>query len=74
MKEALITLGFILTFLGGFAYGSLNHYVDSIDHCTSYTQRGVRWTGYKAISEDYDRRCFWLEGQFPYRVKQGVER
>jgi len=75
MREAVLTLVFIFAFMGGFAYGSLNHYVDSMDHCTSYTARnGVKWIGYKAISEDYERRCFWLENRFPYRVKQGVER
>lgn len=61
---------FLFSFFGGFAYGSLAHYVDNIDHCTSY--KG--WTGYKAISDNYERRCFWLENKFPYRVKQGVER
>lgn len=74
MKEAILVLGFVVTFMGGFAYGSLNHYVDNIDHCTSYTKSGVTWVGYRAISEDYERRCFWLESRFPYRVQQGVER
>jgi hypothetical protein len=65
---------FIFAFMGGFAYGSINHYVDKMTHCTSYTARnGVTWVGYRAISDDYDRRCFWLEERFPYRVKQGVE-
>ena len=75
MRDALLVLLFIFVFMSGFAYGSLNNYVDNIDHCTSYTARnGVKWIGYRAISEDYERRCFWLEGRFPYRVKQGVER
>lgn len=64
---------FIFAFMGGFAYGSLNHYVDNITHCTSYTQSGVKWIGYRAISDEYDRRCFWLEDRFPNRVRQGVE-
>ena len=73
MKDALLVLGFVLTFMGGFAYGSLAHYVDNIDHCTTYRQGATTWVGYRAISEDYDRRCFWLEERFPYRVQQGVE-
>lgn len=73
MKEALLVLGFVVTFMGGFAYGSLNHYVDNIDHCTTYRQGITTWVGYRAISEDYDRRCFWLEDRFPYRVRQGIE-
>jgi hypothetical protein len=73
MKEALVTLLIIFAFVGGFAYGSLNSYVDKMTHCTSYTQSGVEWVGYRAISDDYERRCFWLESRFPYRVRQGVE-
>lgn len=65
---------FVFAFMGGFAYGSLNHYVDNMTHCTTYTARNnVKWIGYRAISDDYDRRCFWLEDRFPYRVQQGVE-
>lgn len=74
MKEALLVLGFVVTFMGGFAYGSMAAYVDKMTHCTTYTARnGVKWVGYRAISDDYDRRCFWLEERFPYRVSQGVE-
>jgi hypothetical protein len=74
MKEILVLLGFVFFFMGGFAYGSLNHYVDKMTHCTTYTAKnGVKWIGYRAISDDYDRRCFWLEERFPYRVQQGIE-
>ena len=74
MKEILVLLGFVVTFMGGFAYGSMASYVDKMTHCTSYTAiNQVRWIGYRAISDDYDRRCFWLEDRFPYRVKQGTE-
>jgi hypothetical protein len=72
MKEALLTLGFVFTFMGGFAYGSLNHYVDTMSHCPTYKQSGVIWEGYRAISDNNERRCFWLEGRHPYRVRQGV--
>jgi hypothetical protein len=74
MKDALIVLGFVFAFMGGFAYGSLASYVDTMSHCPSYTQNGVLWVGYKAISDDNERRCFWLEGRFPYRVRQGVNK
>lgn len=74
MRDFLLTLLFIFVFMGGFAYGSLNHYVDNMTHCTTYTARnGVKWVGYRAISDDYNRRCFWLEERFPYRVQQGEE-
>lgn len=65
---------FLFAFLGGFAYGSLSEYVDKIDHCTTYTKGFSTWVGYKAISEDNQRRCFWLENKYPYRVRHGVER
>ena len=74
MRDVALVLGFVLTFLGGFAYGSLSHYVDNIDHCTTYRAGSVTWVGYRAISDRNDRRCFWLEDRFPNRVKQGVER
>jgi hypothetical protein len=64
---------FVFAFLGGFAYGSLNHYVENMTHCTSYRQGDTMWVGYRAISNDFDRRCFWLEDRFPSRVRQGVE-
>ncbi len=67
MRYILLSL---FTFFGGFAYGSMANYVDNIDHCTSYQG----WVGYRAISEYNERRCFWLEKKFPYRVRQGVER
>jgi len=73
VRDFLLTLLFVFVFMGGFAYGSLNHYVDNMTHCTTYRQGDITWVGYRAISEDYDRRCFWLSDTFPNRVRQGVE-
>jgi hypothetical protein len=73
LRDFLLTVLFVFAFMGGFAYGSLNHYVDNMVKCTTYRQGSTVWVGYRAISDDYDRRCFWLEDRFPYRVKQGVE-
>jgi hypothetical protein len=73
MKEILMLMGYVFAFVGGFAYGSLNHYVDNMTHCTTYRQGDITWVGYRAISEDYDRRCFWLSDTYPNRVRQGVE-
>lgn len=74
MRDALLVVLFIFVFMGGFAYGSLNSYVDKMVDCPTYKQGGVTWVGYRAISDEYERRCFWLEGRFPYRVRQGVEK
>jgi hypothetical protein len=47
--------------------------VDNMTQCTTYRQGTTTWVGYRAISDDYDRRCFWMEDRFPNRVRQGVE-
>jgi hypothetical protein len=73
MKDMLMLMGFVVAFMGGFAYGSLNHYVDNMTHCTTYRQGDTIWVGYRAISDNYDRRCFWLENKYPNRVRQGIE-
>jgi hypothetical protein len=70
MRELLVAL---FAFFGGFAYGSLNHYVDNMTDCTSFRQGSTVWVGYRAISDDYERRCFWVENKFPNRVRHGVE-
>jgi hypothetical protein len=70
MRELLVAL---FAFFGGFAYGSLNHYVDNMTDCTSFRQGSTIWVGYRAISDDYERRCFWVENKFPNRVRHGVE-
>lgn len=72
LKEAGILLAMVFLFMGGFAYGSMLNYVDNIDHCTSYKMNGITYEGYRAISEDNHRRCFWVENRYPYRVKHGI--
>jgi hypothetical protein len=73
MKEILMLMGYVFVFMGGFAYGSVNHYVDNMVECTTYRQGDITWVGYRAISDDYDRRCFWLSNKYPNRVRQGIE-
>jgi hypothetical protein len=70
MRELLVAL---FAFFGGFAYGSLNHYVDNMTECVSFHRGDTIWVGYRAISDDYERRCFWVEDKFPNRVRHGVE-
>jgi hypothetical protein len=70
MRELLVAL---FAFFGGFAYGSLNHYVDNMTECVSFRRGDTIWVGYRAISDDYERRCFWVEDKFPNRVRHGVE-
>jgi hypothetical protein len=70
MRELFVAL---FAFFGGFAYGSLNHYVDNMTECVSFRRGDTIWVGYRAISDDYERRCFWVEDKFPNRVRHGVE-
>jgi hypothetical protein len=74
MKEYLAVIGVIVIFMGGFGYGSLNNYVDNISDCGSFTKKGVAWKGYRAISDDNERRCFFVEQQYPYRTWHGVNK
>lgn len=71
MKYVFIGL---FLFMGGFAYGSLANYVDNSGDCTGFTKKGVRWEGYRAISDSNERRCFFIEQRHPYRVWHGVEK
>lgn len=64
----------IVIFMSGFAYGSLSQTMEHIDSCTSFNKNGVEWKGFRAISEDNERRCFFMEQRYPYRVWQGVEK
>ena len=72
MKEYLAVLGAIVVFMGGFGYGSLEHYVEHIDKCTDYETKQSVWKGYRVIGENNERRCFWLEQNYPHRIRQGV--
>ena len=72
MKEYLLVLGAIVLFMSGFAYGSLNHFSEHIDVCTSFTKKGVEWKGYRTISETNERRCFFVEQKYPYRTWHGI--
>jgi hypothetical protein len=71
MKEYLTIIGAIAIFMGGFAYGSLNHFATYIDSCGSFTKNGTQWKGYRTIAEDNERRCFFVEQKYPYRSWHG---
>jgi len=69
----LTSVCFVFVFMGGYALGSIHNYVDTMMHCTTYRQGDTVWVGYRAVNNDNERRCFWLEDRFPNRVRQGVE-
>ena len=67
MKLYATIFAFVLTFLGGFAYGSLANYVGQVTTCGNMSG----WTSYIGISEENELRCFFVEDRFPRRIKQG---
>lgn len=72
MKEYLTVLALIVVFMGGFGYGSLANYAEHIDECGSFEKKGVQWKGYRTIAQDNERRCFFMEQRYPYRIWHGV--
>ena len=39
--------------------------------CSDFSTKHAVWRGFLS-TKDGDMRCFWLEGAYPWRVKQGV--
>lgn len=58
----------LLSLFIGFTAGreELSHNI-----CGNYTTKYSDWYGWLSI-KDGIYRCFWVESNFPYRVKQGV--
>ena len=70
LKQTMIVL---LSFVMGFIFNTVATPIANIDRCTDYRTELTSWKGYIGLSGDGDVRCFWLEQQFPRRIKQGVE-
>ena len=72
MNLFIMVLYSVFVFLCGYAYASVHTEIDKAVDCGSFKKSNVVWEGYWAISADNERRCFWLEKRYPYRVMQGV--
>ena len=71
MKESLIVVAALFGLLVGFLVSEHKHRLDNIQ-CSSYSTKYSKWDGYLGRDEFGDVRCFWLEREYPWRVKQGV--
>lgn len=72
MNLFLVTIYTVFIFLCGYAYASIHTEIDKAVDCGSFNTKHALWEGYWAINQHNERRCFWLETRFPYRVMQGV--
>lgn len=71
MKNSLIVMAALFGMLVGFLISEHKHRLNNIE-CSSYNTRYSKWDGYYARDEHGDTRCFWLEREFPNRIRQGV--
>jgi len=58
----------LLSLYIGFTVGKDEH---SHTICGDYSIKHADWYGWLSI-KDGTYRCFWVESNYPYRVKQGV--
>lgn len=60
--------------LGVIVGWTANQYKNLYDHleCNDYNTKHSKWTGYAAKDLHGDLRCFWLEQEYPNRIRQGV--
>lgn len=72
MNLLIMVLYSVFVFLCGYAYSAIHTEVDKAVDCGSFTTKQAVWHGYWAINAENERRCFWLENRYPYRIKQGV--
>ena len=65
----------VITLLLGMTVGWVaNQYRHIQEHleCNDYNTKHSKWTGYASKDINGDVRCFWLEQEFPNRIRQGV--
>jgi hypothetical protein len=71
MKDFLIVMAALFGLVIGFLVSEHKHRLDNIE-CNSYSTKHSKWDGYLARNEHGDIRCFWLEREYPWRIRQGV--
>jgi hypothetical protein len=67
----LILFSLCLGMTVGFAANEYRHMLHHIE-CNSYNTRHSLWVGYVAKDNHGQLRCFWLEQEYPNRIRQGV--
>jgi len=71
MKDAIILLALVLGLTVGYIVNEYRHMLEHIE-CNSYYTKHSKWDGYVAKDEHGQLRCFWLEREYPWRIRQGV--
>jgi hypothetical protein len=71
MKDAIILGALLLGLTVGYAANEYRHMLEHIE-CNSYNTRHSLWVGYVAKDNHGQLRCFWLEQEYPNRIRQGV--
>ncbi len=71
MKDVIILGAVGLGLIVGYAANEYRHMLEHIE-CNSYSTKHSKWDGYVAKDEHGQLRCFWLEREYPNRIRQGV--
>jgi hypothetical protein len=71
MKDAIILLALVLGLTVGYIVNEYRHMLEHIE-CNSYSTKHSKWDGYVGKDEHGQLRCFWLEREYPWRIRQGV--
>lgn len=71
MKTSIAIISALLGLAVGFLACEYKHLNDHLE-CNDYNTKHSKWTGYAAKDLHGDIRCFWLEQEYPNRIRQGV--
>lgn len=71
MRTSALIASLLLGITVGWVANQYKHLHDHLE-CNDYNTKHSKWTGYIAKEINGDLRCFWLEQEFPNRIRQGV--
>lgn len=71
MKDAILLVALVLGLIVGYIVNEYRHMLEHIE-CNSYSTKNSKWDGYVGKDEHGQLRCFWLEREYPWRIRQGV--
>lgn len=67
MKHTVHAIAFLFI---GWLFTSI-YYDLQVLNCNDFSTKHSKWVGYIAKDKLGDFRCFWLEQEYPNRVRQG---
>jgi hypothetical protein len=71
MRIALTTGMMILCFMMGHLFSQVKQMQKTLV-CSDFNTKHSLWKGYMAVDVHEDVRCFWVEAEYPNRVRQGI--